>query len=198
MNARIDIKKLYWIYALAFTFDFRGAEGGSPVQFLFLGAAAGSGLLILFIGRNLLFSRPTGIVAIAWILLFFYSGFLAVLEGISPGNYLRNIISIFLCGLSMSVVIVMANHRFGPAELLRPLFYMGTINCIWRVIYPVVVQGNAIDQVRTDILSPALPFMFGVSACAIVLREKLTIPDIIAGLVCIGVVALSITRTYLI
>ena len=47
---------LYWIYCLAFAFDFRGEEGGSSVQYVFLLLAVASGVAIVVLGYRTLFT----------------------------------------------------------------------------------------------------------------------------------------------
>ncbi|NCF88423.1 MAG: hypothetical protein GWQ08_23355, partial [Verrucomicrobiaceae bacterium] len=58
---------LYWIYCLAFAFDFRGEAGGSAVQYVFLLLAVGSGLAIMAVGYRALFTLPGVYLVLLWI-----------------------------------------------------------------------------------------------------------------------------------
>lgn len=190
---------LYWLYAMAFAFDFRGEEGGSSVQFLFLGITLAAGSVILWAGRRSLFVVPTAYLLTAWLIYVASTPIVALSNGVNMGNYIRCCLPVVLCSLSMLVMQAMTGFGFRPKALLNPLLVAGSISIIWRAIYALYVKRIAIDDIRYELLSPAAPLFIAYFMTALFFsRRRFPWEAFTVGGIAFGSLFISVTRSYIV
>ncbi len=188
---------LYWIYCLAFAFDFRGEEGGSAIQYVFVLAAMASGSVIILAGRKHLLLTPGAYLIILWWAYLFSSPIVAKLQNVPMSYYIRCSLPLFLLGLSLLVMQVMG-LVMKPRKLLMPLVVAGSISIVWRAIYALVIKGIPISQIRYELLSPAAPLFIAYAIVALFFSQrKIPWDVIICGGVTFGSLFISITRSYI-
>lgn len=189
---------LYWIYCLAFAFDFRGDEGGSSAQFLFLALALGSGGLIVLLGRRTLLGMPGVLLILLWIGFLAFTPVVALGQGVPLGNHIRCALPLHLMGLSLLVVQVMAGFGAQARNLILPLVVASSINIAWRSLYALVIKGIPVGEIRYELLSSAAPFVIGYAMVVFFFSQRRFPVDILiaAGLT-FGSLFVSITRSYI-
>ena len=189
---------LYWIYCLAFAFDFRGEAGGSAVQYVFLLLAVGSGLAIMAVGYRALFTLPGVYLVLLWIGFLVLTPLVAVGQGVPIGNYIRCSLPLHFMGLSLFVMQVMAGSATDPHKLLFPLVVSGAINIFWRAVYSLVIMKIPIHEIRYELLSSAAPFFIGYAMVAFFFSQRRVPMDVlIGGGLTFGSLFVSITRSYI-
>ncbi len=189
---------LYWIYCLAFAFDFRGDTGGSSVQYVFLLAALGSGGLLVLLGRRTLKNLPGVYLILIWFVFLAATPIVALGQGVSLGNHIRTSLPLHLMGLSLLVVQVMAGFGTAPNKLVFPLVISGAINIAWRAVYALVIQGIPLSEIRYELLSSAAPFIIAYAMVVFFFSQRrLPWEVLIAGGLTFGSLFISITRSYI-
>ncbi|MFT5189365.1 MAG: hypothetical protein ACI957_002395, partial [Verrucomicrobiales bacterium] len=163
---------LYWIYCLAFALDFRGEEGGSSAHYIFLLAAVASGGLIVYIGRKKLFILPSAYLLILWAAFLFMTPIVAASQGVSLGNHIRCTLPLYLMGLSLLVMQVMAGFGTEPHRLIIPLAISGSVNIAWRAAYALGVKGIPISEIRYELLSSAAPMFIAYALVAFFFSQR--------------------------
>lgn len=191
------------LFLFSFVFDYRNPEldfgatttGGSIFQYLFIGIAVFSGGLLSVLGLRHLFNRPGCYLVIGW--WAFAIGSLAVsfLWGNEAGRVVRLFVPALLVGLSINVTLVLAAVGMRPGEAVRWLLLAGLINVAWRFIFGWFFSGVPHDEMRMEILSPAIGFLFAWSACAFVLRPRFTAWSLLIFGLPFSVAAISVTRS---
>lgn len=189
---------LYWIYCLAFAFDFRGEAGGSSIQYLFLGVALVSGGLLVVYGRKALLNLPGIYLILIWGLFLALTPAVALAHGVPLGNYIRSALPLYLMGLSLLVMQVMAGYGFAPHRLIFPLVVSGCINILWRSVYALGVNRIPIGEIRYELLSSAAPLFIGYAVVALFFSQRrLPWDALFAGTLVFGSLFISITRSYI-
>ncbi len=188
---------LYWIFCFSFAFDFRGEKGGSMVQYLFLASALASGVLAILATPKALRSGPTRIMSVVW---WFYLGttvLVGVLSHVSASQYFRCVLPPLLFGLALNLGQCLAVRRYNAEAILKPLLWAGIASVFWRFINAVILSGIPIEQVRYEMLSPAIPLLFAAAAAAALLANKLEPLPLVGGSLAVVSVLISVTRSYI-
>ncbi len=194
---------LFVVFLLSFSFDYKdlkgefgGAEGGGSLfHFLFIGLAMASGGLATFLGLRHLLVRPGVYVFLLWWIYLAFTLGVAVLSGNGMGHIMRLIIPPLLVGFGINVTLIAAAVGMRPGEAMRWFLMVALINCAWRFFYGAMFSGSPLSEVRMDILSPAIGFLFAWTGCALMLRTKFTWWTMLILGLPIFVAAISITRS---
>lgn len=194
---------LFVLFLLSFSFDykdFKGAfgaaqGGGSFFQFLFLAVAVASGGLATMIGLRHLLVRPGVFISFFWWAYVVFTLAVAFLSGNETGHIMRLIIPPLLVGFGINVTLIAAATGMRPGEAMRWFVLVALISCLWRFIYGISFSGLPISEVRMDILSPAIGFIFAWTGCALLLRTKFTWWTTVIFGIPMFVAAISVTRS---
>lgn len=190
---------LVWVYVFSFAFDFKGDVGGSTIQFIYAGLALVSAISFIFVSMHRRFRCKTamaGLVRLWW--LYLLSTLLtAVIAQVEWGRYIRVVFPTILAGISLLIIREVAVRNASPFEVIRPLLFAAVASIFFRAFYAVFVAGIDMEDMRYQILSPAIPFLIGYGVWLIFERRRLRLIPLLGFTASIAVVILSITRTYL-
>ncbi len=185
-----------WIYCLSWAFDFRAtATGGTAAQFIMFSLSMGAALAVIILAPKQLLVKPTGWFILGWGGYLLSTGVVAVVNHVPMDWYVRNLQQPLLVLMSLCVTQVAASSGLHYRHVLIPMLIAGVVNIIWRIVYSVIFGGLALDEVRVEILSQALPFVLAFSFIAAALRPGKIVLPLLVGCVGLGSYVLSITRS---
>jgi len=188
---------LYWIFCFSFAFDFRGDEGGSIIQYLFLAASLGSAGLMLAATPKAMLQRPVIIMSAVWWGYLATTAVIIVEAHVPVSQYIRCVLPPALCGLAILIGQALSMRNYTAEMVLKPLLWASIASVIFRFVFTVFVTGIPISLVRYEILSPAVPLLFACAFASAVLGKKLNLLTLTGGLLALASVAISITRSYI-
>lgn len=183
--ARRELRVLRWLFVtflFSFAFDYRAYEilfdsektGGSMFQFAFLGLALAAAGLANLIGWRHLFVRPGAYLVLLWGGYLGMMVFVALMHGNDPSRIFRLLIAPLLLFLSISVTHIVACAGMRPGEAVRWLVVAGCVNVLWRFIHGALFSGVPLSEIRMEILSPAMDFLFAWVGVSLLLRRQFT------------------------
>jgi len=195
-----------WIFIaflLSFVFDYKSPDlefgatstGGSLFQFAFLGIAMLSGGLVTLFGWKRLLVRPGVYLVLLWWGYAVLSIAVAFLWGNETGRILRLAIPLLLVGFGLNATLVVAACGMRAGEAVRWFLFAALVNVGWRFVFGVLFSGTPLSEIRMEILSPAIGFLFAWAGCAFLLRHRFTWWSLFILGVPLAVAAISITRS---
>lgn len=184
---------LLWVYLGLLIFDFRRtADDGSSVVVVLGLANLGLGLVI--VARIGTLSRRS----VNWMLPMMAFALASTLTGVLRGQAVYAVLS-HLAPLLIFIVavLVVSNLRNEAASLLLPsIAFIALLSTAWKLVFGFSYTGLDIETIRYQIISGALPLLFAYGVTGILVeRRKWTALAIGLSLL---VIALSVTRTYLV
>lgn len=194
---------LFVAFLFSFVFDYKApdigfgaaATGGSIFQFAFLGIAMLSGGLITVFGARHLLVRPGVYLVLLWWGYTIASLAISFLWGNEPGRILRLAIPQLLVGFGLNATLVVSAVGMRPGEAVRWFLFAGVINVCWRFVFGATATGIPLSEIRMEILSPSMRFLFAWVACAFLLRHRFTWWSLVVFAIPLAVAAISITRS---
>lgn len=197
------LRACFVAFLLAFAFDYRDHDilfdsektGGSLFQFAFLGLALASAGLAVLKGWRFLLVRPGTWMVLLWGGYVAFMVAVALMHGNDPGRVFRLIITPFLVLLGVSVTQMAACAGMRPAEAVRWIVIAGCVNVLWRFTHGMLFSGLAIDEIRMEILSPAINFLFAWVGVSLLLSRAFSGWTILVLLVPMIPTVFSITRS---
>ncbi|MEM6279535.1 MAG: hypothetical protein AAF733_08660 [Verrucomicrobiota bacterium] len=191
------------LFLFSFVFDYRSPDigfgaaktGGSFVQYLFLAAAMGAGGLISLFGFRHLLVRPGVYLVLLWWGYTIASIAVSFLWGNEPGRILRLSIPMLLVGFGLNATLVCAAVGMRPGEAVRWFLFAGLLNVSWRFFFGATQTGIPLSEIRMEILSPSMRFLFAWVGCAFLLRRKFTWWSLLIFGLPLAIAAISITRS---
>jgi len=194
---------LFVVFLFSFVFDYKAPDiefgatstGGSPFQYAFLGLALLSGGLASLLGFRNLFVKPGVFLVILWWGYVAFMIVVSLLWGNEAGRLLRLLIPPLLVGLGINVTLIVAANGMRPGEAVRWCLVAAVSNVLWRFIFGAFFSGTPLSEIRMEILSPSIGFLFAWSGCALLLRKKFTWWTLLIFGLPLLVAAISITRS---
>ena len=188
---------LYWIFCFSFAFDFRGEKGGSAIQYLYLAVALGSGLLAVCATPGAVLRKPTSRMTLLWWAYLSSTFLIAVLSRVDLSNYIRCVLPPVLCGIAILLGQGLAQRGYTAKAIVQPLLYAGMVSVVFRFIFAIFIQHIPLDEVRYEMLSPAIPLLFAAAVCSAILSPTLQWTPLVGGALAMASVLLSVTRSYI-
>ncbi|MDF1825993.1 MAG: hypothetical protein P1U68_15215 [Verrucomicrobiales bacterium] len=196
-------RTLFVVFLFSFVFDYRSPDigfgatktGGSLVQYIFLMAAMGAGGLISLFGFKHLFVRPGIYLVLLWWGYTIASIGVSFAWGNEMGRILRLAIPSLLVGFGLNATLVCAAVGMRPGEAVRWFLIAAMTNVCWRFFFGATQTGIPLSEIRMEILSPSMRFLFAWVGCAFLLRRKFTWWSLLIFGVPLAVAAISITRS---
>ena len=190
-------------FLLSFTFDYRNFDilfdsektGGSYFQFLFLGTALASAGLAILRGWRFLLVRPGTWMVLLWAGYVTFMIGIALVHGNDPSRIFRLIVTPLLVLLGITVTQMVACAGMRPGEAVRWIVIVGCVNVLWRFVYGLFFSDVDIEDVRMEILSPAMNFLFAWIGVSLLLRRKFSYWTIAVLVVPMIPTVFSITRS---
>lgn len=194
---------LFAIFLFSFVFDYRSPDigfgatttGGSFAQYIFLAAAMGAGGLLSLLGCRHLFVRPGVYLVLLWWGYTIASMGVSFAWGNEMGRVLRLAIPMLLVGFGLNATLICAAVGMRPGEAVRWFLFAGLVNVGWRFFFGATQTGIPLSEVRMEVLSPSMGFLFAWVGCAFLLRRKFTWWSILIFGLPLAVAAISITRS---
>lgn len=197
------LRWLYLLFLFSFVFDYKSPDlafdavetGGSVFQYAFLGLALLSGGLLVLGGWRYLLVRPgVYLILLWWSYIAFMLG-IALLHGNEPGRILRLLLSPVLLGLSIAATHVVACAGMRAGQAVRYFLIAGIINVIWKFGFGLLGTGNTLTDVRMEILSPAMGFLFAWVGCSLLLRRRFSPWTLVVLVIPLVPTVFSVTRS---
>ena len=197
------VRWLFVVFLFSFVFDYKdqtigfGAAktGGSLAQYAFLALAMASGGLVTLSGLRFLLVRPAVYMVILWWGYVAFMLVVAVLQGNELGRILRLLLSPLLVGLAINATLIAICMGMRAVEVVKWFLIAGCANVLWKLYFGLFHTGLSITEVRMEVLSPAMNFLYAWVACALLLRRKFTFWILVVlGLALLPAV-ISITRS---
>jgi len=194
---------LYILFLFSFVFDYKAPDlkfdavetGGSFFQFAFLGLALFSGGLLILGGWRHLLVRPGAYLILLWWSYIAFMLGVATLQGNEPSRILRLLVSPVLLGMAIATTHIVACSGMRAGETIRYFLIAGVINVIWKFGFGLLVYGQTLSEVRMEILSPAIRFLFAWVGCSLLLRRNFSIWTFVILIVPLVPTVFSVTRS---
>ena len=194
---------LFVLFFFSFVFDYRSPElefgavstGGSLFQFAFIGLALFSGGLATLLGVKHLLVRPGVYLVLLWWGYIAMSLAVAFLWGNDPGRILRLAVSPLLVGLGINTTLIVAANGMRPGEVVRWFLFAALVNVVWRFAFGALAYDSPLSEIRMEILSPGIGFLFSWVGCAFLLRHKFSWFSLVIFGVPLAIAAISVTRS---
>ncbi len=191
------------LFLFSFVFDYKSPDlefgapstGGSVFQFAYLGLALLSGGLASLLGARHLLIRPGVYLVLLWWSYVLISLAVAFLWGNEPGRILRLSIPLLLVGFGLNVTLIVAACGMRAGEAVRWFLFACVVNVLWRFLFGAFATGTPLSEIRMEILSPAIGFLFAWSGCALLLRHRFTWWCLLILGLPLAVAAISVTRS---
>lgn len=201
-----SLKWLRWCLVgllFSFAFDYKAPDlafdsvetGGSVFQFAFLGLALASSGLAVLIGWRSLLVRPGAYLLIFWWGFIAFLLAVALLSGNEPGRILRLLVTPLLLALGLTVTHLAACAGMRPGEAVRWFLAAALVSVVWSLFFGIFGHGLALSEVRMEILSPAIRFLFAWVGCSLLLRRNFTWWTLVILAVPMIPTVLSVTRS---
>jgi len=194
---------LFVVFLFSFVFDYKSPDlefgatstGGSLFQFAFLGLAMLSGGLATLLGLRHLLVRPGVYLVIMWWGYVIMAIAVAFLWGNETGRILRLAIPLLLVGFGLNATLIVAACGMRPGEAVRWFLFAALVNVVWRFIFGATMTNTPMSEIRMEILSPAIGFLFAWTGAAFLLRHRFTWWSLVILGIPLSVAAISVTRS---
>jgi hypothetical protein len=117
---------------------------------------------------------------------------------VSWDSYIRVVFPFLLCGISLLIVRTLEYRFIDSSEVIRPLALMGLVSTGWTFFYAVSISGFELHSIRYQVLGYAIPFLLAYWFVSLVVKRDYSILAILSGIFPLGMIFISITRSYLI
>jgi len=188
---------------LSLSLDYRAQAGGDLPQYIFTGCFVIAAVATLLYTRGAHYSRFAKQTRALFLLpvVLLPVTLMAYMLVVNPGSNdwpvaIHTYAAYFLLFLAFNAMYRIM--MIVPLKICMRYFVAATIiSTIWRFFYGLTTSGIDVDNVRYQILSPALPILLAYAIYSILSSERSTISSY-ALIAIAGVpMALSVTRTYL-
>jgi hypothetical protein len=194
---------LFVAFLFSFVFDYKSPDlefgatstGGSMFQFAFLGLAMLSGGLATLLGLRHLLVRPGVYLVLMWWGYVIMAIAVAFLWGNETGRVLRLAIPLLLVGFGLNATLIVAACGMRPGEAVRWFLFAALVNVVWRFIFGATMTNTPLSEIRMEILSPAIGFLFAWTGAAFLLRHRFTWWSLVILGIPLSVAAISVTRS---
>jgi hypothetical protein len=201
-----SLKWFRWLFAgflFSFVFDYKSPDlefgavstGGSVFQFAFLGLAMATGGLATLLGWKHLLVRPGVYSVFLWWGYVVMALAVAFLWGNEAGRILRLAIPLLLVGFGLNATLIVAACGMRAGEAVRWFLGAAMANVVWRFVFGATMTNTPMSEIRMEILSPAIGFLFAWTGCAFLLRHRFTWWSLLILGVPLAVAAISVTRS---
>ena len=169
----------------------------ASIKIIFLLACAASSFGIFAIGWRYLTVRPLAWLIGFWGLFIAYMLVNALMQNVPPGRSLRIIMPLCFCLFGMVNAHIAGCMGIRPSRIVMPIFVAACTNVMWRMFHGFVFKGVTLENVRTEVQSPASNWIAAWIGCALLLRPKFHWTVILAIGVLFTGILITVTRSLL-
>lgn len=185
------------LFPFAFAFDFKGATGGTWAQFIMATYAVFVFLCLLFAGP-LRPTRPARLAIILTAAFFFLGCFMAGLNSVPFDRAIRIIFLFWLFLSGLWVGCAAANSAALGRTLFHAMVGAGLCSLFFRYYYATDVAGVGLHEMRYQVLSPAISCLIAYICASFCFMRKISVPVLFTAIATTVIIALSVTRSYII
>ncbi len=154
-----------------------------------------TGGLATLLGWKHLLVRPGVYSVILWWGYVVMALTVAFLWGNETGRILRLAIPLLLVGFGLNATLIVAACGMRAGEAVRWFLGAAMTNVLWRFVFGATMTNTPLSEIRMEILSPAIGFLFAWTGCAFLLRHRFTWWSLVILGVPLAVAAISVTRS---
>lgn len=184
------------LFLFAFVLDFRGEQpGGQAIQYVYAGIALTAAYLVVILGgvAGKLASLRT---ATLWFSIYaLVASFSSYFYEIDLAIYLRVAAPFLLMLSAMLVVNVAIKYGLEAEWFYRMMIWAGFVSTVWTIRYALVERNIGLSEMRYQILSPAIPFLFAAGLSGILVSKTVKLLSLLALVLSLTLGVLSITRS---
>jgi hypothetical protein len=189
------LRVLSTLFVISFALDFKGAEGGSSVQFVMAGINAIAFLLIAVSYRMGTPRRRFGAFIFWGWFAFLLTGTLgAFVNGTPTEQFVRVIYpyALFLQGFIVAYWI--ARSQTGAETLISAMTIAAVVSLFFTFIWGLYFTGHGFEEIRYEILSPLIPLLMIIASYDLLLARRRRLFSFALLILMLAVIALSVTR----
>jgi hypothetical protein len=191
------VESLVFLFPFSFALDFKGQEGGSLEQALMAIVSVAIFLMIFLAGR-LRATRGSGI-CIAWSFLVLMVGcFTAICYGVKLEFTMKMLLPYWLFVAGIWTGSVACNSLNAAWSLFFGMTAAGLVSLLFRYYYATQVRGLALEEMRYQILSPAIASLIAYVCASFCFSRKLNVSVLLTSMAITVMIGLSITRSFVI
>lgn len=182
-------------FVASFAFDFKGAVGGSPIQFLMITLNTAA-FLILAASYRLLVPRKglSAFVFWGWI-AFLLTGTLGAFYNATPAAHFVRIIYPFTLFLEGFLVAWWTTKDPRDAKtIVAAMMATAVVSLFFTFWWGFYFTDQSTDQIRYQILTPLTPLLLVIAGYDLLFARRQKMRSIILLTIVIGAIALSVTR----
>lgn len=183
------------VFVLSFSLDFKGVEGGSPIQ---LAMAFHNTMAFALLGVSYRFVHPIrglpGSIFWGWAIFLLVATMVAILHGVPVDRYVR-VAYPFLLFLEGFLVAWWIGRDFRGAEILvSGMLATAIVSLLFSFWWGFHFSGLGVGEIRYQVLSPLIPFIFCASTYDLFFARRRRTLSASLVVAMSAIVVLSVTR----
>ncbi len=192
----IQRRTLAVIFVLSFALDFKGAEGGSPIQFLMAGINS-TAFLLLAMSYRMAFPRRGLAAFIVWGWVCFLTiGTLGALVNATPLNqYIRIVYTFTLFLEGFLVAWWVARDPRDARMIVTAMMATAVISLFYTLAWGFYFTGKDLEEIRYQILSPLVSFLIIAGGYDLFLGRHRRLLSLFLLSAAFVIILLSVTRS---
>ncbi len=183
------------LFVLSFALDFKGAVGGSSLQFVMAGFNT---LTFILIATKYRFRLPVrggaAVICWGWLLFLVIGSIGALVSGVPVGRYIRVIYPFVLFLEGFLVAWWVAGRSSEELILVDAMNWAAIISFVLTFFWGFYFSGRSVEVIRYQILSPLIPFIIAVAGYDFIFARRHRVRAVLILAVIFGVIAISVTR----
>lgn len=201
-EAKPLVKLFFFLYVLPLVFDYKGLEeGGGYAQFILLIVSLFFYLinvyLLLIQNKLLMLPNICKLIIFLWLVFFVVAIVSLIVNSVPFSQFIRVLLPFLLCFASMILVSLYYIAGYDLRFIVFSILIASVVSVFWSFLFPIFIQGYALESVRYLIISPLMPIFLVLSLMLVLSRDSNSIYGYFLLLVFSIVVLLSFTRSYI-
>lgn len=196
IGLKLKSKTFIILFILSFSFDFKGAVGGSPLQFCMAGINILAFVVIATIHRYRLPVRgEIAYIFWGWLSFLVVGSLGAFLNEVPNGQYIRTIYPfiLFIEGVLVAWWATTSSKN-NTMILIKYMTWAAIISFFMTLFWGFYFNSQGINSIRYQILSPLIPFLISVAGYDLFFARQHQTKASITLIGIFIVISLSVTR----
>lgn len=200
--ARISLKRiklqprlLAAVFVLSFALDFKGPEGGSPIQYMMIVLNTITfALLFIHYRAALPGSGLKAFIFWGWCFFICVGSLGALINSVPLGQYIRTVYPYVLFGEGFLVAFWIAGDKYGARSLSRIMWATALISSLFTLWWGFHFTGEGVDAIRYQILSPLVTFLITTAGYDLLFTRARKLRSLIVLCFATSLIVISVTR----
>jgi hypothetical protein len=183
------------LFVISFALDFKGAMGGSSVQYA-MASVNTAAFLLLAISYRAAFPRSifAAVLFWGWIIFLAVGSIAAMINTVPFNQFIRTIYPFVLFLEGFLVCWWVSRDPRGAKALVSAMIFSAIVSMVFTVWWGFHFSGEAYGNIRYQILSPLLPFLIVTCLFDLFFYRRRRFKAIAVLVLALGIVAVSVTR----